>query len=389
MAWLVLTAALGAQTLEDALKGGTPSAQLRLGYEQAAAEGNSTESASALTLRTRLGYRTGSFANLAAFLQFQDVTALIDDYAPLDPDFDMVADPESASVHQGYLEYVGIPGTVLKAGRQEIGLDDHRLISNADWRQQGQSFDAVTLTNTSAPGLTLLAGAVSRVLTLAGTLLDLDRLVLLQADWRGIESHLIGLHAYLLDSPGGQPTDRDSATYGARFTGNLPAADYALDYHVQSSFADSKQDGGSMLNAFAAAKFGGLRAGLGYSLISGADGDNHPFDTLFSTAHAHNGWADLFVSTNGGGLANGLVDTYALVGGDHGGWRWEASFHQFNQETRNEPYGSEIDVVASAPLASGLTGLVKAALYTADSANETGSAAADKTVYWARLDYKF
>jgi hypothetical protein len=388
MLWMALTGALFSQTLGEALTNGTVSAQLRLSLEQADVTDNETDTATALNLRTRLGYRTGPFADMAAFLQFQDVSAIVRDYAPLDRDFDTIADPESASVHQAYLEYSGAPRTQIRLGRQEVALDDHRLIGNVDWRQQGQSFDAITITNRSLEDLTLFVGAIGRVLTPAGTFLDLDRLLLLQADWRGIEGHLIGLRGYWLDSPGGTDADRDSATYGARITGELPAAEYALDHHQQVKYADATANGGSMTNAFAAAKFAGFRFGLGYSVITGARGGDHAFDTLFSTAHAHNGWADQFISTNGGGLTNGLKDAYALVGGNHV-VRWELAYHQFDQETRSEAYGREVDLLATMPLAGNLTGLLKAALYTADSANTSGAAATDKSVFWARLDYKF
>jgi hypothetical protein len=213
--------------------------------------------------------------------------------------------------------------------------------------------------------------------------------VIAQADYRGIEGHLIGLHGYWLDSPGGKAADRDSATYGLRFTGDLSFAEYAADYHTQSHFADATADRGHMLNAFGAAKFAGMRAGLGYSEITGAESGDLPFDTLFSTAHAFNGWADQFVSTNGGGLANGLRETYLLAGGNHFGIKWELSYHQFTQQTQSQAYGTEIDALLAHGFSDTLTGLVKAALYTADSENTSLAGASDKTVYWVRMDYKF
>ncbi len=55
-------------------------------------------------------------------------------------------------LHQGYVQVknVLIQGLSLKAGRQEIKFGDHRLFGDFAWSQQGNAFDGVRLTQSSA-----------------------------------------------------------------------------------------------------------------------------------------------------------------------------------------------------------------------------------------------
>jgi hypothetical protein len=136
--------------LSEALQDGKTSAQLRLSYDTADVADNGTGAATELSLRTRLGYRTADWSGLAVFLQFQDVTALVRTYAPLDPDHDTINDPEAATVHQAYVEIVSVPESTIRAGWQELRIENGRLLSESPWRQQGQSLDAISITNKSA-----------------------------------------------------------------------------------------------------------------------------------------------------------------------------------------------------------------------------------------------
>jgi hypothetical protein len=61
---------------------------------------------------------------------------------------DVVADPEGTEVNQvwvGYEKY----DTNVKFGRQTFTLDNHRFIGNVIWRQNEQTYDAVSLVNNS------------------------------------------------------------------------------------------------------------------------------------------------------------------------------------------------------------------------------------------------
>ena len=389
---LLLGAALPASALaqEDAdepAQGGTVSLQLRAVYEHNDT-GNATDAADAGTLRTRLGYRTRAAAGSNVFLQFQDVTAWLRNYAPLDEDHDTVPDPEGTTVYQAYLENQTLPATRLRAGRQEIQFEDGRYVAVSNWRQQGQSFEAVLLETKALPGWTVSVANANRILG-AAELQEVDHFAMLEADFQGIEGHHIYLHAFLLDSPGGTPADRDSATYGVRITGGLPAVEYFLQYDMQQAYADNSDDGGYLLDAFAAVRFAGFRAGPGYNVISGADGSTRPFDTLFGTTHLFNGYADQFTGSKGGKLTPGIRDTYLLVGGSRMGHRWHVAYHSFAQEVSSDAYGTELDAAVGRPITRELNVDLIFAMYTPDSGNDSGIGELDVTKYWVRADYKF
>ncbi|MCH8843000.1 MAG: alginate export family protein [SAR324 cluster bacterium] len=383
-----------AQTLSEAIQNGTPSLQLRLSLERSDLADNDTDAATALNLRTRLGYRTGEFWESSVFLQFQDVSAAIDRYAPEDSDFDPIADPEGTSVHQAFVEYSGFADMKIRAGRQELVLEDGRLFSNADWRQHAQSFDAITLTGRSFADWAFTLGDIFRVRTVRNDLTELNHLLILQGDYSGIESHSLRLHGYLLDAPddpapNNSAPERDKATYGARVEGDLASWQWFLDYNLQTGYAGNSNAGGTMLNGFAAAKMAGLQAGGGYTEISGRSGDTRAFDTLFSTAHKFNGWSDQFGATNGGRLERGLKEVYVLVKGKTGELSWIARVHRFDQETKSQAYGSEIDFQAVIPLVHNVTGLLMVASYAADGENDSGVADKDEQLFAVRLEYGF
>ena len=77
-------------------------------------------------------------------------------------------------------------------------------------------------------------------------------------------------------------------------------------------------------------------------------------------------------------------------GGTAAGYKLLARLHQFQQETANDDYGSELDLLVASHLDENLSGLIKHAGYVADRGNDLGNdTGADKTVTWVRLDYKF
>ncbi|MBI2567201.1 MAG: alginate export family protein [Candidatus Schekmanbacteria bacterium] len=375
-----------ASSLLDALASGQPSLDLRLALERSDLKDNGKDAALSLTLRTRLGYRTGDFAKSNFFLQAQSVAALIDRYAPEDARYDTVADVEGVQIHQAYLETAAIPGSVLRLGRQEFTLDDHRLIGDVGWRQHAQSFDGLTFANKSVKELTLTVGYLWQVKTIANTEQDLDYLGVLHVHYSGSPYAKISGFGYFLDAPGDQPTDRDKMTLGFAAGGGATYFEYAADYALQRKLADADFDGGSMLNVFAGGRFSGFLAGAGYSNISGQDGDQRPFDTLFSTAHKFNGWSDEFLATNGGGLKLGLEDLYLRFSGGVKGFKFLAQYHLYGQESGDDDYGSEGEFQVVKKWSDRFSSILKLASYSADSSNKSGVAMLDEQVIWLRAE---
>ena len=407
---VVLTAgAAGAAVLQDlgnALEAGKPTLELRLGYEYDNLAGNGRAPANGLNLRTRLGYRTGDFHGASAYLQFHNLSNLVEEYSFTragrvhgDLGHDVIADPDGSRIQQAYLDVAALPGTTARLGRQEIILDDARLIGNVDWRQNGQSFDAVAVSNRSLPDLTLYGAFINKVNTITLDTLPLDSLVLLHGDYTGIPGQKMTAFCYLLDTKVEAPTARDSATFGTRFVGRLSRLAYAFDYARQQDYREGEGHRGNMFDAFLGSGFGGIEAGAGYSYISGRSGSRRPFDTLFSTAHKFNGWADEFLATNGGTLNDGLQDMYLQAGTKIVGNKLLVVYHYFDTTENNsatdphfdKPYGDEFDVLLSRKFSKHVSALLKYAYYDAWSASAHGirNPTADKQVFWTRVRYAF
>lgn len=403
-AQVIQTTACPVEDITEALKSGKPTLELRLGYEYSNYDdlpGNNRHPANGINLRTRVGYRTGDFMKTSAYVQLQNVTNFLEHFRYRhdgkwrgDKSHDVIMDPNGSRVHQAYLDFTGIPDTTVRPGRQEIILDDARLIGNVNWRQNGQSFDAVSITNESVPDVTLFGSYINQVNTITLDYLDLDSLILLNSRYTGIQDQSITAFCYLLDTEDDTDAARDSATYGLRFAGKVAMLNYTMDYAHQSDYQDGDDHDGNMFNAFLGGKIGMVDVGAGYSYISGQDGDDRPFDTLFGTAHKFNGWADQFLATNGGALRDGLEDVYIQAGTKYMGIKFLAVYHYFNT-TENDAfdgtYGDEIDLLITKEIYKNLSGLLKYAYYNNNdnSANGFNNPTADEEVFWARLEYKF
>ena len=59
------------------------------------------------------------------------------------PEYSVIADPETTELDQAYVQYKN-QGFTAKVGRQVIALDAHRFVGHVGWRQDRQTFDAIT-----------------------------------------------------------------------------------------------------------------------------------------------------------------------------------------------------------------------------------------------------
>lgn len=377
----------------DSIKNGKASLQLQFSFEYSDLDDAADlDSAKGLTLRTRLGFQTEEYNGFSMFLQMHNLSQIIDDYSwpgGGNPNYDVIADPDGSRVHQFYFTYKFNDIFSLKAGRQEIIYDDARLIGNVGWRQNGQSFDgAVFSINTGRNNLSL--GYIYRVNTIFLTHVDLDGLYTIHDTFNINKSNKLTLFAYLLDTESDLPDSRDSGTYGFRLVGSIDNFNYDFTYAFQNDFADGENHGGDMINAFVEYKFENFAFGVGCNIISGQKGNDRPFDTLFSTAHKFNGWADQFLATNGGNLINGLDDYFAQFSTVISKHKLVVVYHYFDTNenvTYGERYGDELDILVVRKINKNLSCLAKAAFYNAK--NYENNPTTDEKVFWLRVMYKF
>lgn len=353
----VPTTAVADDAFFEALSGGKVSFSARARYESVD-QNNALKDADAYTIRTTLGYKTGDFHGFSAFAEIEDVTELgSDNYNSKtngETDYSVVADPDGTEVNQAYLQYNGFD-TEVKFGRQEITYRKapfHRFIGNVLWRQNHQSFDAVSLSNTSLADTTINYAYLDEIHTIFGD--DFDNGSHIKDGDIDIAAHLVNLqysglsigklegYGYFLDYKDKEAIS--SQTLGLRFNGAQAINDdwkviYTAEYANQDDYKDGTMDDQSYYLGEVGAKYKGWLAKVSYELQEGDGTDS--FKTPLGTNHAFQGWADQFLTTP----AAGLQDTYVTVVGKVFGAKLVAVYHDFETDKGSDDAGDELDLL--------------------------------------------
>tara|TARA_R110002020_G_scaffold7424_7_gene31282 strand:+ start:3559 stop:4791 length:1233 start_codon:yes stop_codon:yes gene_type:complete len=365
----------------------------RLAYEHV---DQPVTSADSLTLRTRAGLELASDIGLSFLVESEATLGIINDYNDtnagngVEP-FSVIADPENIELNRIQLKFAKKDKGSLTVGRQRINIDDQRFVGSVGWRQNEQTFDAVSASVTALKPLTLEATYAISQRTIfgadAGTREAFDGdLIFLGAGVKAGPVNLKGF-AYLLDFDAGQPVSlSSSATYGLRATAKLPVSEgftlnLAGSYAVQKDYKDNP--GNYSVDYIAGSvgtSFSGFGLTLGYESL-GADGTGNRFQTPLATLHKFNGWADVFLSTPPAGLEDKYVSISKKVN-LLGGITASAAYHDFRSDVGSIKYGTEFDAALNFKINVISVGL-KYANYNADSY------AVDTEKFWLRLGYSF
>ncbi|MEZ5542402.1 MAG: alginate export family protein [Pseudomonadota bacterium] len=378
-----LTCPAGAATFTEALVSGKPELDLRLRYENVDQD-NPLENADAFTLRTRLGYRTGTFRDFAAFVEMENTTAILgDDYNSTrngKVQYSTVADPEVTEVNQSYLDYSGLRDTLIRAGRQRIVLDNARFVGNVGWRQNEQTYTGALLSNQSLPDTVLTYAYLDEIKDISGNATDVHA-HLLNASYAGLGFGTLTGYGYLIEF-------RDSPllsqqTWGLRLAGATELSGFKLLYTAEFARQSDYKDGNDAIDADyrlleIGAEVSGITGKVGYELL-GAD-NAFSFETPLATKHAFNGWADVFLNTPDG---QGLEDIYVLASGGIAGVKLTAVYHDFQADTGGADFGTELDLLAAKKFGKHYAAGIKYASYDAD----TFAVDTDKFWLWGEVSF--
>jgi hypothetical protein len=372
-------------SITDALINGKTSANMNLRYE-GVSQDNALKDASAFTLRTRLTYETGTVAGFSSLVEFEDsrVVAGIDDYnntlGKNAGEYSVIADPETTELDQFFLQYKqGKFGA--KAGRQVITMDNHRFVGHVGWRQDRQTFDALSLDFKPMEGMILDYSYITQRNRIFAEAKDIDSNDhLLNASYKtGIGK--VTAYGYLLEVD--NDTSNGLDTFGLRLNGGKDIT-YSLEYATQSSDSEGVSYDADYILAEVGTKFSGLGFKLGYELL-GSDDGNYGFATPLATLHKFNGWSDQFLNTP----KEGLQDLYVSVGGKLSGGKWALVFHKFDADQASatvDDLGSEIDAVYNYSFTKNYSGGIK---FSAYSAGDIGSGKVDTEKLWLWVNAKF
>ncbi len=389
---LVIASALSpvasAESLHDAWSDSKASASFRLRYE-GASQDNAAKDASALTLRTLLSYESGSYKGFSFKADLEDVTIVMGqgDYT-VGPagynlgQYSVIADPETTELNQGYLQYKG-DGVTVKAGRQIIALDGHRFVGHVGWRQDWQTYDAISVNYKASEKLNAFYAYLNKRNRIFGEAADIDSNDhLLNVSYKSDMGKLTA-YAYLLEVDNN--TENSLDTFGVSYSGAYQADSvkwlYNAEFAQQSSETATTDFSASYLMLEAGASVSGVTAKLGYELL-GSDDGAYGFATPLATLHKFNGWSDQWLGTP----AQGLQDIYASVAAKFAGGNWLAVYHKFDADEASatvDDLGSEINLQYTTKVAEKYSVGVKYANYSA------GDIKVDTDKLWLWVATKF
>jgi len=366
---LLTQSAYAAETLTEAITGGKVNADINLRYESVEQD-NALKDASALTLRTRLGYTSGAYQNFSAMIEFEDVRIVggIDEYSVTPTGFNtgiysVIADPETTELDQGFIKYKA-DSLAAKFGRQVITYDGHRFVGHVGWRQDRQTFDALKLDYDASKDLALSYSYVFKRNRIFAEVADVDaKDSLLNISYK-TPIGKIAAYGYLLEVDNN--TDNALDTFGMSLNGSSGSDSkikYKLEYATQTSETGATEFDADYLALEGSMALSGVTAKLGYESL-GSDSGNYGFSTPLATLHKFNGFADVFLATPN----EGLVDIYATAVTKLGGGKIVLTYHDFSADEASatvDDLGSEIDFVYAKKFGKNYTAGVKYASYSA------------------------
>ncbi len=414
-----------ANSLESALMGGKVHFDFRYRYEQVDQQSFERD-AYASTLRTRLSYTTAEWYGLTAMLEAANVTTLgqydlYNSTANGALDRPVVADPRYTEINQAWLQYKYGSFTGI-GGRQIINLDNQRFVGDVAWRQNDQTFDAVTLKLGAVPKTQIFyswVGNVNRIYGpdnghpivaptpangyatsgFPGNLESSTSLVNARIDFGAIGT--LTLFDYFMDFdpntpyPASKTNNLSNDSYGFYYTGAYKfndtfKANWVGSWAHQTDYGQSTLDYDAdyyMLEGNLGVKNFGFK--LGYEVLGG----NNPakvapgtpgFQTPLATLHAFQGWADMFLTTP----TPGVEDFYVGGSATFGALTAQVIYHDFQTEATASfgSYGNEWDASVGYKFGTRYQALLKYANYGADGdVPATLTQSLDTTKTWVQL----
>jgi hypothetical protein len=380
---------------------------IRARYEFGDTDG--LDQSNALTFRERLGLKTMAWNGFSAFVEGEFSQAAVDDYNggagpnadPFDPANTAIFDPETNELNQGFLQYEGFD-TVAKAGRQRIVYDNSAFIGDVVWRQNQQTYDAISFVNKSIDGLTFNYAYVDQVNRIFGSdadsplgftpgfsnVQDVESSVhLINASYAGIKGVTLGAYAYIMNFH--DLSAWDNNTFGLSSKGTLGGIALYGELAYQDKAGVAGEEDALYGHATATKVFGTQSLTLGLEHLDAG------FKTPLATVHAFNGFADVTDGARISGAHNGLTDLYI----SHTipicyGIKWMNVLHAMGDNEISAGYGWEYDSVLTKKFDDNFTAIAKVAFFESEGDDYTANTNATDSLpttarFSVELNYTF
>ena len=320
-------------------------------------EGNKPETTEGFTLRAIAGWRSAPWQGLRLTLEgihtdhlgpkrFNDDPALLQS-SP----YPLLPDPRKTDFNQAHVEYSGIEGTRIRAGRQVVRLANQRWVSDNDFRQIPQLFDGVTIADSSFERVQLHLGRYWRVRTTSG---DTNALALTTAHaaLNPAAGHSIGAYGIFHDqAQNGAFTgfaDNSYRVLGVRAEGAFRGGEsIRIPYLAEAARQRHYSGGDSRIDAPY------WRAGLGLEWratgvrfdyeVKGSNDGLYGVQMPLTDFYAFNGWTLHFFNTPRAGLRDRWLTLRHAIAD----FVLHAEEHRFRADFGGLDFGSETDVGVS------------------------------------------
>jgi hypothetical protein len=277
-------------------------------------------------------------------------------------------------VHEAWSEIMLTPEWNFKLGRQEINLDNARILGNQDWAQQARSHDAILLNYSGLFNFKAGYALSATKESLRQEVYEVRNYKNMQFIW--LNKKMEYLTASVLFLNNGMEYTKDSSkpgaegravTYSQTIGSRMEFRKGIFGVNLEGYYQGGRDDKSRPLSAYdfiaeAIIKPEKWQVIVGTELLSGtstaaaAKGKNNSFAPLYGTNHKSNGYMDFFYV--GGRYKDnaGLHDIYTTAIYTPNKLSIEVGFHVFNAmanvlDKNNQPYnkylGFETDIVAS------------------------------------------
>ena len=390
---LVIGAALAASNISNveantllefqkAVADGNTEIALRYRYEFVEQDGIDKD-ANASTLRTRLAWTSADFNGFFTKVEVDNITATgNENYNSTvngNGQYPAVVDPTGTDLNQAFIGYK-TGNTVFSFGRQRINHNDERFVGGVGWRQNEQTFDGYRVVYDDKTNLSFDVSYVYNVNRIFGSESakgDLDgKLVLANANYKLDKNHKLTGFMYNMDF--NTALALSNRTLGVSYDGKVSSITIHASYATQTDTGDNPVDYSADYWALELSKkVSAINLALGFESL-GSDNDTG-FITPLATLHKFQGFADKFLATPDAGVN----DLYVKASGKWDSLGLTAVYHKLDSVQGSIDYGTELNLVATYPLAKKVGLLVKYANYSADDL------ATDTSKAWAMLNFKF
>jgi hypothetical protein len=345
------------------------------------------KAANASTLKTRLSYQSAAYNGFGFRVEMDDVSVVgNENYNSVvngKTDYPIVADPDGTDVNQAFVSYNNESlSSVL--GRQQIKHSGQRFLSSTPWRQNSQTFDAISVSLPSNTMFTVNYSYISKVNRVFGPDGNAAQLATWDSNSHAFiasltpsTQHTVSVFIYDFDFE--DVAANSSTTFGVEYTGTIGLVSLAASYATQSDNANNPTKySADYMSAVLSFNLAPVELSLGYELL-GSDDSVAVFKTPLATFHKFQGWSNQLAATP----TTGVEDIYVKVKHKIGAADLDLIYHQFNSDKGSLNYGSEINAAVTYPINKNVSTQLT---YAAYDAKDFGT---DTDKIWLTMNLKF